>query len=134
VKSNTLLRKAVRDFYAWVGALGLAAAAPVAASHLVESRAPGWRAAGVVLGTVGFVPFLIVTARMIRRGDEFVRRLHLVAMAWAFVATLLVITLADWLARAGFCGPPRLSVLWLAIAVLWLACIFAAKVYYERPR
>jgi hypothetical protein len=134
VKPDARLRRTVREFYAWIGSVLLAGAAPLVAARLIHHDSPGWHVAGVALGTLGWVPLMVVTARIIQRGDEYAQRIHLLAIAWAFVATLLSIALLDWLARAGFVDPPALSILWLAIAVLWLLCILAAKSYHERPR
>jgi hypothetical protein len=125
-------RRAVRGFYAWLGALVFAAAAPIAAKSLVESGSLPIRIAGVLLGTLSWVPMAFVIAAIIRAGDEFQQRLHLVAIAMAFASGLVLLTLLDWLVRARFMQPPPLQLLWLGYAVLWIVCLFVVRRRLER--
>ena len=134
MEPNARFRKAVRGFYAWLGATLLAALAPLAANRLVDSGSVAARVSGVALGTLAWLPLIYVVARIIRDGDEFVRRIHLVALALAFTGGLMLIALLDWLVRAEFIATPPLNVLWLAIALLWAVSLFGAKRYYERPQ
>lgn len=129
---NTRFRKAVLGFYVWLGSLIFAAVAPFVAMQLLEAGSLAARVAGVVVGTAGWVPMIFVIVRIIRLGDEFVRRIHLVALALAFASSLVLLTLLDWLSRAHFMAPPDLAVLWLAFALLWAVWLFVVKYRYER--
>jgi hypothetical protein len=129
---NALFRRNVRSFYYYLGALLTAGAAPIVASRLVEAGSVASRVAAVAVGVLGWIPLLVFTATAIRRGDEFSRRIHLVAIALAFAAALLLISLCDWLAKADFVPPLRLDILWLAIAVTWVVSLIATKRHYER--
>jgi hypothetical protein len=132
VAENKQFRNAVRGFYAWLLSMVLVVLASFTADSLVQGSASASRVAGVLIGTLGWVPIIIVTAQIIRNGDEFVRRIHLVAISIAFAGTLLMITLLDWLTRAHFVAPPRLSILWLMIAILWWLSLAGVKRYFER--
>jgi hypothetical protein len=130
MEPNAPLRRAVRAFYLYLAALIVAATAPFAATALTDAGAMGARIAGVLVGVGGWIPIIVATARVIRRSDEFVRRLNLVACSLAFAGALLIVSLADWLVRARFLRFARLDVLWLGIALLWGCCLFGARWYY----
>ena len=129
---NTPYRSAVRGFYAWLLSMTLVVVSSFVADSLVRSNEALIRIAGVVIGTVAWIPIVLVIANIIRRGDEFVRRIHLIAISCAFAGSLLMITALDWLTRAHFMAPPQLSVLWLMVAVLWWISLFGVKRYFER--
>ena len=132
VEPNARLRRAVRGFYAWIGAFAVAVAAPSVSNALIESNSTAGRVLGVVTGVVGWVPSLLVVAAVIARGDEFQRRIHMTAIALTFAGALLLISALDWLVRAKFIAPPQLSVVWLIVALFWFFAIIGAKRHYER--
>jgi hypothetical protein len=129
---NLQLRAAVRRFYSWIGATVLLGIAPFAALRLIESGTLPARVAGVVVGAASFVPWLWVVAAMIRRGDEFARRIHLTAVAWAFGGAMLLVLALHWLVVAEFIAPPDLLVVWFAFLVMWFAGIVVVKRRFER--
>src|SRR5215831_14431020 len=124
-------RRAVLGFYAWLGALVFAAAAPFFALSLLEADTLVARVGAVVIGTAGWLPLIAVIAHIIRAGDEFNRGIHLVALAYAFGSALLIIMVLDWMARARFITPPSLSVLSMIFALTWAVWIFAVKYWFE---
>lgn len=128
------LRSNVRTFYAWIGSMVLLGVAPFAAQTVISRGTLAARIAGVVLGVGATVPWMWVVFTLIRRGDEFVRRMHLVALAFAFVGASLVILTLSWLVNAEFIAPPDLFVVWFSFMVVWGIAIFGAKRYYERER
>jgi hypothetical protein len=71
---------------------------------------------------------------IVRRSDEFARRIHLVAIALAAMAGLVLLIALNWLVRARFVDPPDLMLLWVAFLVFWLIAMLATKAYYERTR
>jgi len=97
---NQQFRTNVRVFYAWVGSTILLGVGPVVASRLIDRETTAWRAAGVVVGVGATLPWMALMATIIRRGDEFVRRMHLIAIAIAAAASLLLLVILDWLQRA----------------------------------
>jgi hypothetical protein len=129
---NARFRQNVRTFYAWIGAVVVLGVAPLVATRLIEQGSPLARAAAVVVGVAGTLPWLAVAIAVTWRGDEFTRRLHLIAAGCAFAGSLVLLSLVDWLVRAGFLDPPDYIVLWLAFLILWLVALFAARRHYER--
>ena len=125
-------RKNVRGFYAWLGSVLVAAVAPFVAVRLTETWTLTGRIAGVVVGTLAWVPLILVIGAIIRAGDEFIRRIHLVAIAIAFGAGLFLITFLGWLAQAHFIEQPPIVVAWLVFGILWVVCLYAVKRHYER--
>ena len=134
VEPNARLRQAVRGFYAWLGSVLLAAIAPFISSALIERQSVWARVSGVAVGTLAWVPMMIVVGVIISRGDEFQQRMHLMAIAFAFAATLLLVAAIDWLVQAELAEPPAFRVLWLAIAMLWFIGLMASKWYFERQQ
>jgi len=132
MEPNARLRKSVRGVYAWLGSLLVALFAALVAERLIESRVVGVRMAGVLVGTVGWIPMILMIVLIVRAADEFARRMHLIAIAAAFTVFLVLLTLLDWLARGQFLEPPPLRVLWLGAAVLYFICILITKRYFER--
>ena len=131
---NQQFRTNVRVFYAWVGSTILLGVGPVVASRLIDRETTAWRAAGVVVGVGATLPWMALMATIIRRGDEFVRRMHLIAIAIAAAASLLLLVILDWLQRAWFIESVDLVVIWPACLVLWLVALIGTKRYYERER
>jgi len=125
-------RRAVRGFYAWLGSLVFATVAPIGAGMLIETGTLAGRVAGVVLGSIGWLPVAWVVVAIIRAGDEFNRRLYLVSLSIAFGASLVALTMLDWAVRAQFIHRPPLSVLWITFAGLWLLSLLICKYQFER--
>jgi hypothetical protein len=90
------------------------------------------RAAAVILGVLGFVPWPLATAHLIRMHDEFSRRVHLIALSIAFASTGLFIFTADLLQRAGFIDYFSLMTIWLVMLGTWWLSIMVAEWYYRR--
>ncbi len=125
-------RRAVRGFYAWLGSLVFAAAAPIAAGMLIDAGTLTARVLAVFLGSISWLPIAWVIVVIIRAGDEFHRRLYLVSLSIAFGASLVALTTLDWAVRAEFMHRPPLSVLWVLFALLWLVSLFVCKRQFER--
>jgi hypothetical protein len=128
---NTRLRRDVRTFYAWIGSVALLAAAPMLGNTLIDRGTLLSRAAGVAVAIACALPWIWVVVTLIRRSDEFERRIHLVALAVAFFASNLAVITAHWLSAAGFIEPPSLLVLWFSFLMLWFAAIVGSKRYHE---
>ncbi len=90
------------------------------------------RAAAVIIGVLGFVSWPLATARLIRAQEEFTRRIHLIALAIAFVATGLFLFTTDLLQRAGFIDYVSLMTIWLVMLGAWCLAIIGAEWYYRR--
>jgi hypothetical protein len=134
MERNSRFRGAVRVFYAWIASLIVLGAAPILAHDLLERGSLVARVAAVIVGASGVLPWMWVVFTMIRRGDEFVRRMHLVACAFAFAGALIVVSVLDWLVRAGFAPRPDLMILWVGFLILWLVALLVTKRYFERER
>lgn len=125
-------KRVVLGFYAWIGAFLLALVLPFVAERMADSTSVLIRAGAVAVGTIAWLPMFVVVLRVIRSGDEYLRRLHLSAAAAAFVATLLLMLPLSWLVEAGFLEPPSLQLLWVASMLLWGLCLLVVKRRYER--
>ena len=131
---NERLRKTVKGFYAYLGSVLLAVLAPFAARTLIADGATWERVAGVAFGTIAWIPLIVIVGMVIHQGDEFVRRIHLVAIAYAFALVLVFIACIDWLTRAHLIPNVDLTLLWVGIAMLWVMCLVGSKWYYERQQ
>ena len=130
--ANTQFRRNVRGFYLWIASLVVAAVLPLIGLRLIDTGTLGARIGGAVLASCGWIPMTLVLIAVIRAGDEFQRRLHLVALGFAFAAAMLLISVLAALVRAGFIDYPDLMLLWSAIAGIWVVCLIAVKSHYER--
>jgi hypothetical protein len=125
-------RKNVKTFYAFIGSMVLLAAGPIVGEILVHKGTQSERIAGVAIAMLAWVPWIWIVVGMIRHGDEFARRIHLVALSFAFLGMMLTLAGIDWLARAEFIAPPPFAFVWPVGLVFWLAGIFTANHYYQR--
>ena len=131
---NQQFRRNVRAFYVWIGSMLLLGIGPAIAHRLIERHTTTSRIAGVIAGVGAMVPWMWVVVTAIRRGDEFVRRMHLVSIAIAAAASFLMFVTVDWLQQAWFIQSADLTVMWVACLVLWAFALIGTKRYYERER
>jgi hypothetical protein len=96
-----------------------------------DPASPTLRGAIVAVGVLGFIPWVIASARAIRAQDEFTERVHLVALASAFAVTALFVFACDFLQRARFVGYVPLSTVWMTMILTWAASIVVASRYYR---
>jgi hypothetical protein len=134
MEPNTRFRSAVRVFYFWIASTVLLGAAPLLALHLVNNETTLSRVAAVVVGTGGMLPWMWILVTIVRKGDEFFQRLHLIAVAAAFGGTLVLVVALGWLVRADFIDPPDLIVVWAGGLVIWLIALLVTKYHFERTR
>jgi hypothetical protein len=132
MEPNQQLRANVRTFYAFLGAVALLGIGPVIAMNLIEGGGQRARIAGVAIAMAAWIPWIVVVIGMIRRGDEFALRVHLVGLAIAFFGLMTVLAALDWLARAEFIATPDLAFVWPVGLVLWFAGILTANHWYQR--
>ena len=130
--ANKQFRRNVRGFYLWIGSLVAAGVLPLMGLKLIDTDTLLGRIGGTLLASCGWIPMTLFLIAVIRAGDEFQRRLHLVALGFAFAGAMLLISVLAALVRAGFIHYPDLMLVWTAIAALWLVCLIAVKSYYER--
>jgi hypothetical protein len=105
----------------------------VAATWILESepQSIAVRAAAVVLGLAGFLPWIWMASRAIVAQDEFTRRIHFIALAWAFAATGVFILGADLMVRARFMDYLSLMTIWLFMIVAWWVSLMLTARYYR---
>jgi hypothetical protein len=125
-------RKNVRTFYAWIGSMVLLAIGPIVGEILIDGGSHAERIIGVLLAMLAWVPWIWIVIGMIRHGDEFALRVHLVALSFAFLGVMMVLAALDWLSRAEFIAPPPFAFVWPVGLVFWLAGILTANRYYQR--
>jgi hypothetical protein len=133
-KPNAQLRSAVRGFYAWIGSMALLVLAPLAAMRLIDSASTTARISAVILGAGAGLPWMWVVYSIIRRSDEFMRRLQLIALGIAFGGTVLLLATLDWLVRASFIERPAPIVVMGGALVIWLVALLGANFYFGRER
>jgi len=133
MEPNSRFRANVRTFYAWIGSMALLGIGPIAGEMLVRNGSLVERVAGVAVAMLSWVPWILIVIGMIRRGDEFSLRVHLVALAVAFLGIMAVLATIDWLTRAAFIEQPPLAFIWPVGFVLWFAGILVANRHYQRP-
>jgi hypothetical protein len=107
---------------------------PLGAMRLIDAGTMPARIAAVIVGAGGILPWLWVAATMIHRGDEFQRRIHLIAAAWAFAGSIVLIVTLHWLVLAEFIPPPNLLFVWFGFLLLWLIAIIVTKRRFEHGR
>jgi len=108
--------------------------APIFALQLAESASTAARVAAVVVGAGGMVPWMWIVYLIIRRGDEFVLRMHLVALACAFAGAILLLATLSWMVTARFIEHPDLRFVMGGALVIWVIALFGAKFYFDRQR
>jgi hypothetical protein len=134
MEPNAQFRRNVRTVYAWIGSMILLIAAPLMALRLIDRGTTLTRAAAVVVGVAGMLPWMWVVFSIIRHGDEFVRRLHLIALGFAFGGALVLLVALNWLVRAEFMYPPDLMIVLFGCFILWFVAVMGVKLYFERAR
>ena len=110
----------------------LLAVGTIVATRLIEQGSEAGRVAGVAIGVLCWIPWILVVVRMIRAGDEFALRVHLVGLAIAFFGLMTVLAALDWLTRAEFIETPHLAFIWPVGLLLWFVGIMSANHYYQR--
>lgn len=126
------LRSAVITVYGLLAATALAALSPLIAERFAFSYSAPMRALGVAIAVLSWVPVVVIVGWMIKRSDEFERRMHLLALGLAFAAAVVMLELVEWLSVARFIEMPPMRVLILAMLLQWLLCMLIAKRYYQR--
>jgi len=127
-------RRNVRGFYAWLGSTLLLGVAPIAAGMLIDRGTPLSRAVGVLVGVAGFLPWMWLLFSIVRRGDEFLQRIHLVAITITATFGLMLLIAIGWLVRARFIEPPDYMLIWVVWLAAWVVVLLGTKRYFERAR
>lgn len=96
-----------------------------------EPQSAAVRGAAVVLGLAGFLPWIWMASRAIVAQDEFTRRIHFIALAWAFAATGIFLLAADLMVRARFMDYLSLMTIWMFMIVAWWVSLMLTTRYYR---
>lgn len=94
-----------------------------------SSRATKMAAVGMAVA--GVLPWIWTTSRAILRDDEFTRRIHFVALSWAFAATGVFIYAVDLLTGAHLINYVSYTTIWLFMVITWWLSILFATRYYR---
>jgi len=89
------------------------------------------RAAAVVVGVGGLLPWIWMVARSIAAEDEFTRRIHYIALSCTFAATGVFLFTVDLLTRAQFIGHLSYMHVWMFMVTAWLLSIVLTTRYYR---
>ena len=92
----------------------------------------GTRVGGVALGMLGFITWQLTVFLLVRKYDEFTRRLYLIAAGVAFAVTGFFIISCDLLQRAGFIDSVSLLNIWMVMMGTWAVAVAATNWYYCR--
>ncbi len=105
----------------------------VIATKILDRDPPGVgiRAGAVALAIAGFLPWIWIASRAIVAQDEFTRRIHFIALSWAFAATATFVLTADMLVRAHFIDYLSITNIWLFMAVAWWISLMLTVRHYR---
>jgi hypothetical protein len=105
----------------------------VTAIRVLNRDPPGvaLRAGAVALAIAGFLTWLWMASRAIVAQDEFTRRIHFIALSWAFAATGIFVVAADMLVRARFLDYVSIMNIWLFMIVAWWISLMLTTRYYR---
>ena len=105
----------------------------VIAIRVLDRDPPGVviRAGAVALAIAGFLPWVWMASRAIVAQDEFTRRIHFIALSWAFAATGIFVVGADMLVRAHFLDYLSIMNIWLFMVVAWWTSLMLTARYYR---
>ena len=96
-----------------------------------ETTSVPLRSAAAVAGVVGVLPWIWMSSRAILREDEFTRRIHFVALSWAFAATGVFVYAVDLLTKAHFIGYASYTTIWIFMVLAWWISIVVTSRYYR---
>jgi hypothetical protein len=91
----------------------------------------GIRIGCVLMAVLGFLTWPASLTQLIRKQSEFEQRIHLVALAIAFVADVLFIFTANMLQIAGFIHYLPLQTIWLVMFLTWFIAVLGTSSYYR---
>ena len=105
----------------------------VIATRILDRDPPGVgiRAGAVALAIAGFLPWVWIASRAIAAQDEFTRRVHFIALSWAFAATAIFVVAADMLVRAHFVDYLSMTSIWMFMGVAWWISLLLTARYYR---
>ena len=105
----------------------------VIAIRVLDRDPPGVaiRAGAVALAIAGFLPWVWMASRAIVAQDEFTRRIHFIALSWAFAATGIFVVGADMLVRAHFLDYMSIMNIWLFMVVAWWISLMLTARYHR---
>lgn len=121
-----VLGRVFLSIFLWVGTFA------IAARILRHHPTNVWIRVGCVLiAVLGFLSWPASVLKLIRTLSEFERRIQLVALAIAFVATALFIFTVNMLQLAGFIDWISLQTIWLVMFMTWFAALMGTTWYYR---
>jgi hypothetical protein len=101
------------------------------AANIVLARDPVSavvRGGAVAIAIAGLLPWIWMASRAIATQDEFNRRIHLIAMAWAFAATGVFVIGADLLSRAHFIDyMPLMNIIMFMVIAWWISIVLTSR-------
>ncbi|HVH56275.1 MAG TPA: hypothetical protein VM791_08470 [Vicinamibacterales bacterium] len=104
-----------------------------AAANMILARDPpsaAVRAGAVAAAIGGLLPWIWMASRAITMQDEYNRRIHLIALAWAFAATGVFIIAAHLLSRAHFIDYlPLMDIVLLMVLAWWVSIVLTSRHY-----
>ena len=101
------------------------------ASRTVESPSKPLRLAALTAGVLGVLPWIWMASRAILAEDEFTRRIHFVALSWAFAATGVFIYAVDLLTQAHVIDYVSYTTIWIFMVITWWLSILITPRYYR---
>ena len=96
-----------------------------------DSASRPLRGGAVLLALAGVLPWIWMVARAIVQQDEFTRRIHFVALSWAFAATGIFVYAIEWLTKAHLVAYVSYTTIWMFMVVAWWLSILFTTRYYR---
>ena len=121
-----LLARLVVSLVFWFGSF-------LAANWILSSEPQNaaLRAGAVALAVAGFVPWIWMASRAIVAQDEYRRRIHYIALSWAFAATGVFVVASDLLVRAHFIDYLSIMNIWIFMIVAWWVSMMLTARYHR---
>lgn len=125
-------RNSVQPVGTLLSVLCVAAVIDIGASWLLGQRGFGSHARIILalLPIPANLALVAVIVRRIRQLDEFLRQVHLEAIAIAFLLTVLAVSVYEDLQKAHVVGPLNVGIVWILMAAFYgVGYVIAARHY-----
>ena len=109
-------------------ALGIAPAVAMRMLHDHPHASTAHAISGVLVGTLGVVPVVLLLLWMYRRSDEYERHGMLLVTGIAFALALVVMTALDYLAFTDLLPAWVWLPRWVTVTICWVISLIAVRV------
>jgi len=101
----------------------------IGAHRTLDSPSKPLRIVAVTAGVLGVLPWIWMTSRGILAEDEFTRRVHFIALSWAFAVTGIFVYAVDLLTQAHLIDDVSYTTVWIFMVISWWLSIVITTRY-----